>query len=137
MQWNNNIYINLRRLFLKKDIELLEKVQHRASRMVQEVRGWSYDQRLSSLKWSTSEDRRLRGDKIQVFKLIKGFDIAAPNTFFNMSNTGLWGHTFKIYKSAFRTNKGKFSFSNRIFEDWNSLPQHVVSSDTVNTFKIR
>ena len=79
----------------------------------------------------------MRGDTIQVFKSIEGFDITAPNTFFNMSNTGLQGHTFKLYKSAFRTNIGKFAFSNRIIEDWNSLPQHVVSNDTVNTFKIR
>ena len=66
--------------------------------MVQEFRGWSYDQRLNSLRWSPLEDRRLRSDMIQVFKLIEGFDIAAPNTFFNMSNTGLRGHTFKLYK---------------------------------------
>ena len=125
------------RPFLRKDIDLLEKVQRRASRMVQEFRGWSYDQRLDSLGWSTLEDRRLRGDMIQVFKLVKGFDIVAPNTFFNVSTTGLRGHTFKLYKSGFSTNIGKFSFSNRIIEHWNCLPQHVVSSDTVNTFKNR
>ena len=123
--------------FLRKDIDLLEKVQRRASRMVQEFRGWSYDQRLDSLGWSTLEDRRLRGDMIQVFKLVKGFDIVAPNTFFNVSTIGLRSHTFKLYKSGFSTNIGKFSFSNRIIEHWNCLPQHVVSSDTVNTFKNR
>ena len=105
--------------------------------MVEEFQGWSYDQRLDSLGWSTLEDRRLRGDMIQVFKLVEGFDIVAPNTFFNVSTTGLRGHTFKLYKSGFSTNIGKFSFSNRIIEHWNCLPQHVVSSDTVNTFKNR
>ena len=74
---------------------------------------------------------------IQVFKFIKGFDCTAPNTFFNMSTTGHRGHEFKLYKSAFSTNIGKFSFSNRIIDAWNSLPQHVVSNNTVNTFKIR
>ena len=74
---------------------------------------------------------------IQVYKLIKGFDIAAPDTvimsllltkqqhdytkkhrnykvytFFNIFTTG--GHTFKLYKNAFSTNIGKFSFSNKI-----------------------
>ena len=105
--------------------------------MVQEFRGWSYGQRLNSLGWSTLESRRLRGDMIQVFKFIKGFDITAPNTFFNMSTTGFRGHEFKLYKKAFSTNLGKFSFSNRIFDGWNSLPQHIVSSNTVKTFKIR
>ena len=54
-----------------------------------------------------------------------------------MSATGLRGHEFKLYKRAFSTNIGKCSLSNRIIDDWNSLPQHVVSSNTVNTFKIR
>ena len=73
----------------------------------------------------------------QCLKAAEGFDITAPNTFFNMSTTGLRGHEFKLYKSAFSTNISKCSFSNRIIDDWNSLPQHVVSSNTVNTFKIR
>jgi hypothetical protein len=122
---------------LRKDIDTLEKVQRRASRMVTEFRGWSYDQRLSSLKWCTLEERRLRGDMIEVFKLLKGFDLVAPNIFFMKSFTGLRGHEFKLYKSSFFTNVGKFTFSNRIVQNWNSLPQHVVSSNTVNTFKNR
>ena len=73
----------------------------------------------------------------QVLKFIKGFNITAPNTFFNMSTTGLRVHECKLYKSSFSTIIGKFPFSNRIIDDWNSLPQHVVSSNTVNTFKIR
>ena len=51
-----------------------------------------------------------------------------------MSTTGLQGHEFKLYKSAFSTNIGKFSFSNRIIDDWNSFPLHVVSSNAVNIF---
>ena len=54
-----------------------------------------------------------------------------------MSTTGPRGLEFKLYKSAFSTNIGKFSFSNRIIDDWNSLQQHAVSSSTINTFKIR
>jgi len=49
--------------------------------------------------------------------------------------TSLTGHTLKLYKCSFRTNIGKYSFSNIIIDDWNNLPQHVVSSNTVNTFK--
>ena len=66
--------------------------------MVQEFRCWSYGQRLNSLGWSTLESRRLRGDMIQVFKFIKGFDITAPNTFFNMSTTGLRDTTLNCIK---------------------------------------
>ena len=97
--------------------------------MVTEFRGWSYDQRLSSLKWCTVEERSLRGDMIEVFKLLKGFDLVAPNIFFMKSFTGLRGHEFKLYKSSFCTNVGRYSFSNRIVQNLNSLPQHVVSSN--------
>ena len=31
----------------------------------------------------------------------------------------------------------KFNFANRVIPVWNSLPNHVVSADTVNTFKNR
>ena len=75
--------------------------------MVTEFRGWSYDQRLRSLNWCTLEERRSRGDMIEVFKILNGFDFVAPNTFFNRSFTGLRGHEFKLYKSSFCTNLGK------------------------------
>jgi len=102
--------------------------------MVTAFRGWSYDQRLRSLNRCTLEERRSSGDMIEVFKLLNGFDVVAINTFFNRSFTGLRGHEFKLYKSSFCTNLGKFSFYKRIVQDWNSLPQHVVSCNTVNTF---
>jgi len=71
---------------------------------------------------------------IEVFKLLNGFDVVAPNTLCNRPFTGLRGHAFKLYKSSFFTNLGKFSFSNIIVEDWNSLSQHIASSNTVITF---
>jgi len=69
---------------------------------------------------------------IEVFKFSNGFDVVAPNTFFNRSFTGpRRGHEFKLYKSSFCTNLGKFSFSNRIVQDCNSLPQHMVYQVTL------
>ena len=102
-------------------------MQLRASRLVQEFRGMSYVDRLKSLDWCTLEERRLRGDMVQVFKLINGFDCAAHDSFFIKSSTCLRGHTFELYKCSFCTDIGKHSFSNRIIDDWNNLPQHVYS----------
>ena len=62
------------RPFLKKDIVNLEKVQHRATKMIQECRGLNYEDRLIRCGLSTLEDRRTRGDMIEVFKMIKGID---------------------------------------------------------------
>jgi len=72
---------------------------------------------------------------IQVFKLINGFHIAAPDKFFHKSSSSLGGHTLKLFKCSFSTKLGKYSFSNRITNDGNNLPQHIVTSNTVNTLK--
>ena len=41
----------------------------------------------------------------------------------------------KIYKKYNRTSTRRFTFSQRIINDWNSLPQEVVTSPNVLTFK--
>ena len=53
----------------RKDIETLERIQHRATRRMSNVRG-SYDERLQQLELTTLEERRLRGDAIEVFKYL-------------------------------------------------------------------
>ena len=49
---------------LRKDIDLLEGVQRRATRMVQRWEKHSYSDRLTICKLLTLEDRRLKGDLI-------------------------------------------------------------------------
>src|SRR6267154_6656303 len=59
---------------LIKDIQSIENVQHRATRMIPEQHGQTYNQRLIGVKLTTLEARRLRGDLIEMFKMLKGFD---------------------------------------------------------------
>ena len=56
----------------KKDMEVLEKIQHRATRRMSDIRG-SYEQRLQQLDLTTLEERRRRGDAIETFKYLRGF----------------------------------------------------------------
>ena len=56
---------------LKKDVELMEKVQRRVTKMVTECRGLEYEKRLERLGLTTREVRRARGDLIIVFQLIE------------------------------------------------------------------
>jgi len=53
--------------YLRKDIDLLEKVQKRATRLMIKDRNLSYSERLNRLNITTLETGRLRGDLIQVF----------------------------------------------------------------------
>jgi len=66
------------RPYLRKDIDLLEKVQKRATRLIINDRGLPYGERLTRLGLTTLETRRLRGDLIEVFKIFKGFDDVKP-----------------------------------------------------------
>ena len=62
------------RPYLQKDINLLESVQRRATRMIANFSNLAYDERLFRLNLTTLETRRLRGDLIEVFKILKGFE---------------------------------------------------------------
>ena len=43
----------------------------------------------------------------------------------------------KLFKPRCRLDIRKLPFSNRVIDAWNSLPQDVLDSCTVNTFKKR
>ena len=59
---------------LQKDIDVLEKVQRRATKLINECKGLEYEQRLKVTKLTTLETRRIRADLIEVFKIIKGME---------------------------------------------------------------
>ena len=44
---------------------------------------------------------------------------------------------FKLNKDRTKYDLRKFYFTNRVVNAWNSLPDHVVLSETVNTLKSR
>ena len=96
--------------YLKKNIELLEKVQRRATRLMTSDKSLSYTDRLQKLCSTTLETRRLRGNLIEVFKMFKDFDNITLNDFFKLSSTTLRGHTLKIYKPQVHLDVRKFFF---------------------------
>ena len=80
------------RPYLTQDIEMLEKVQCRATKMVYGLNDLTYEQRLRRLDITTLETRRRRGDLIEAFKIIKGFDKVDYLKYFHLSRSGLRGH---------------------------------------------
>ena len=72
-----NIYIldhikNIASPYYAKYILLLEKVQSRAAKLVLGLKEFTYEERLTQLKLYRLEERGLRRDLIETFKLLTG-----------------------------------------------------------------
>jgi hypothetical protein len=70
-----------------KDIQCLESVQRRATKLVPELQHLSYEERLKRLDLYPLEKRRLRGDLIETFKILKGLEKVDATQFFCVSST--------------------------------------------------
>ena len=53
--------------YIRKDIDMLEKIQRRATKFIPGLRDLTYEERLKEYGQSTLDTRRLRGDQIEVF----------------------------------------------------------------------
>ena len=121
---------------LKKDQQKLEKVQRRATKCLTGLKDCCYSDRLASLKLPSLSYRRHRADLIQTFKIVKGLEDINPDTFFKFSSHGKTrGHRYKITKQRAKTNRRLSSFSQRMITEWNNLPDYVVNSSSLNSFK--
>ena len=123
--------------YLVKDVQCLERVQRRATKLVYELKGLAYEERLKHLGLTTLEQRRLRGDLILTYKLLTNrMEIDASQFFQLRTQThNTRGHRLKLYVPGVRTNIRKNSFSQRVLEHWNGLPAEVVDAESVNAFK--
>ena len=67
---------------LRKDVDMLEKIQRRATKLIPELRDLTYEERLKECGLTTLETRRLRGNQIEVFKILNGYENIDSNIFF-------------------------------------------------------
>ena len=120
---------------LIKDIELLEQVQHRATKLIPEISHLPYHDRLKYLNLTTLELRRHRGDLIETFKILKGLEGIPSNSLFELNTSVTRGNSLKLNKPRSRLNIRYNNFSQRVINARNRLTERVISSTTVNGFK--
>ena len=114
--------------YLKKDIEMLERVQHRATRIVPGLSKFSYEERLRILDLPTLEYRRNRGDAIEVYKYLHGkYTVDATENLPRHQTTGMTtrGNDMKLMKRSYngQIRANVFLGGNRVCSAWNSYPR--------------
>ena len=118
-----------------KDIKLIESVQRRATKLVPTLSLLPYEERLKLLGLPTLKYRRRRGDMMIVYKMLNDLIDLERESFFRMSNLYTRGHSKKLYKPFSRLKIWSQFFSQKVIDEWNSLPNSVLFSVSLNEFK--
>ena len=69
----------------------------------------------------------MSGFLTEVFKILKGYENIDREMFFDMSQSNLRSHSLKLNKKRVRLDVAKFSFSNRLVNEWNILDEEIIS----------
>ena len=109
---------------LPKYIDSLEKVQHRATKLVPNIAKLAYDERLRYIGLYSLYGRRQRGDLIETYKILNGWDHVEAGHFFQESSQlgRTREHTKKIFKQRARLQIRHRFFLLRVIDQWNGLP---------------
>ena len=105
--------------------------------MVKGLKHRPYQERLKVLKTVSIKDRIKRGDLIETYKIMSGKLNVRREKFFKLRTTNTRGHHMKLHKEQSVHQARQRFFSQRVANDWNKLPDDVVSADTTATFKAK
>ncbi|PKU40518.1 hypothetical protein llap_9176 [Limosa lapponica baueri] len=119
----------------KKDRELLERAQQRATKMIRRQEHL-YEERLRDLGLFSLEKRRLRGDLINAYKYLKGrHQEDGVRLFSVVLRHRVRDNEHKLENRKFHLHMRENFFTLRVAEHWNRLPREVVESPSLETFK--
>ena len=124
--------------YLKGEMDLLERVQHRSTRMILGLAKLDYEERLEKMDLPSLTFRRAKGDAIETYKNLHGFYTIDSSHMLPLHTTdGITtrGHSLKLQKRDCRTQLRMNFFGLRTVSSWNQLPERIAQASTVNSFK--
>ena len=122
----------------QRDIDFLEMVQRRATKIVLPQKHLPYEERLRRQNLTTLEERWVRGDMIETYRLLTVKEDIKPDRFFTKSEVRGdpdLTHRMKIFKHRFERDIRKYFMVNLVIDNWNLLDKEVVEVEKTSTFK--
>ena len=121
------------------DIQALENIQRFFTRRIEGMENLDYWERMKKLHLMSLQRRRERYTIIQLWKINNG---VAPNStgtrFYHHERLGIKAEVSHLYSGAQKSISTKHfnSFGVRSARLWNTLPKHVNTAETLDTFKV-
>ena len=114
--------------------KLLEAVQSKATAMVWGLKRLNSEERRKNLGLMTLEQRRERGDLIEVYKMLKGLTRINPEIFWEVRDARGGPRLVKEMAANGRKQRQTF-FSYRVIQKWNLLPADVKTAKSLDSLK--
>ena len=97
---------------------------------------YSYQERLHILGIDSLEKRRCVFSLVELFKIIHNLSPLNFDNFFSfVEHNSTHDHQYKLPKKYSHWDCRKYFFANRVVNTWNVLPDEIVPSDSLYSFK--